>query len=105
MIAEAGIAAIRRKAVQLTEMVATLTDEWLVPQGFRLASPRDPERRGAHVSVSRSDARQVCARLIDAGVLVDFRTPASIRLGLSPLPTSFVEVWDALERMRELTAR
>jgi kynureninase len=32
---------------------------------------------------------------------VDFRTPASIRLGLSPLPTSFVEVWDALEKMLE----
>ena len=105
IIAEAGIGAIRRKAVQLTEMAVTLSDDWLVPQGFRLASPRDAAQRGGHVSVSRPDAREVSARLIDAGVLVDFRTPATIRLGLSPLPTGFVEVWDALDRMRELTAR
>ena len=85
-------------------MVAALTDEWLVPQGFRSASPRDSARRGAHVSINRPDAREVCARLIEAGVLVDFRTPATIRLGLSPLPTSFAEVWDAVDRMRQLTA-
>ena len=41
VIAEAGIGAIRRKAVALTEMVVSLTDEWLVPQGFSLGSPRD----------------------------------------------------------------
>ncbi len=104
IIAEAGIGAVRRKAVQLTEMAVTLSDDWLVPLGFRLASPRDPARRGGHVSVSRPDAREVSARLIEAGVLVDFRTPSTIRLGLSPLPTGFVEVWDALDRMRELTA-
>ena len=84
-------------------MVVALTDEWLVPQGFSLGSPRDSARRGGHVSVNRADAREVCARLIDAGVLADFRAPSSIRIGLSPLPTSFAEVWDAMDRMRELT--
>ena len=103
VIAEAGISAIRAKAVALTDMVVALTDEWLVPQGFSLGSPRDSSRRGGHVSVNRADARDVCARLIEAGVLPDFRAPSSIRIGLSPLPTSFAEVWDAMDRMRELT--
>ena len=103
VIAEAGIGAIRAKAVALTDMVVTLTDEWLVPQGFSLGSPHDSCRRGGHVSVNRGDAREVCVRLIDAGVLPDFRAPSSIRIGLSPLPTSFAEVWDAMDRMRELT--
>jgi len=89
--------------VALTEMVVTLTDEWLVPQGFSLGSPRASARRGGHVSVNRADAREVCGRLIDAGVLADFRPPSTIRLGLSPLPTGFTEVWDAIRRMRDLT--
>jgi kynureninase len=105
VIAEAGIGAIRAKTVALTDMVVALADEWLVPQGFSLGSPRDSARRGGHVSVNRADARAVCTRLIDAGVLADFRAPSSIRIGLSPLPTGFAEVWDAMDRMRELTRR
>jgi kynureninase len=104
VIAEAGISAIRAKAVALTEMVITLTDEWLVPQGFSLGSPRDSNFRGGHVSINRSDAREVCGRLIEAGVLADFRAPETIRIGLSPLPTSFTEVWDSLDVIRKLTA-
>lgn len=104
VIAEAGIGAIRAKAVALTEMVVSLTDEWLVPQGFSLGSPRDSKRRGGHVSINRSDAREVCGRLIEAGVLADFRAPETIRIGLSPLPTSFTEVWDSLDVIRTLTA-
>ena len=104
MIAEAGIGAIRAKVVALTEMVIGLTDEWLMPQGFSLGSPRDSERRGGHVSINRTDAREVCGRLIEAGVLADFRAPETIRIGLSPLPTSFTEVWDSLDVIRKLTA-
>ncbi len=104
VIAEAGIAAIRAKAVALTEMTVALADEWLVPQGFSIGSPRDSARRGAHVSINRTDARDVCARLIDAGVLVDFRAPHTIRIGLSPLPLQFTEVWDAMSAIRTLTA-
>lgn len=104
VIAEARIAEIRAKAVALTEMVVRLADEWLLPQGFSLGSPREPGRRGAHVSINRPDARVVCGRLIDAGVLADFRTPDTIRLGLSPLPLGYAEVWDAVDRIRALTA-
>ncbi len=104
VIAEAGITAIRAKAVALTDMVVGLADEWLVPQGFSVASPRDGARRGAHVSVNRADAREVCGQLIDAGVLVDFRTPETIRIGLSPLPLQYTEVWDALAEIKRLTA-
>jgi kynureninase len=104
VIAEAGIGAIRAKAVALTEMVVALTDEWLLPQGFSLGSPRDSNRRGGHVSINRPDAREICGRLIEAGVLADFRAPETIRIGLSPLPTSFTEVWDSLDVIRKLTA-
>ena len=103
VIADAGIEAIRSKIEALSEMVIDLYDEYLQPLGFRLASPRDPRRRGGHVSIARADARELCAKLTTAGVLPDFRTPDAIRLGLSPLPLSFTEVWDAMSVIRDLS--
>ena len=102
VIAEAGIGAIRAKAVALTEFTIAYAREHLVPLGFSIASPADPDRRGGHVTIARADARELSARLTDAGVLIDFRAPPGIRIGLSPLPASFTEVWDALEVIRRL---
>jgi kynureninase len=39
-----------------------------------------------------------------ANVIPDYRTPNSIRLAIAPLPTSFVEVFDGMARMRDLVA-
>jgi kynureninase len=89
---EAGIDAIRAKGIALTEYAISLHDAWLVPLGFTLGSPRDAGRRGSHVSVRRADARELTRRMIEAGVVPDFRAPDSIRLGLSPLTTSFTDV-------------
>jgi kynureninase len=104
VVADAGIHAIRAKVVALTEMVIALADEWLIPLGFGIGSPRDADRRGGHVSITRSDARELCAKLTDVGVLPDFRTPDAIRIGLSPLPITFTEVWDALSVLRDLAS-
>ena len=104
VVADAGIHAIRAKVVALTEMVIALADEWLIPRGFGIGSPRDADRRGGHVSITRSDARELCAKLTDVGVLPDFRTPDAIRIGLSPLPITFTEVWDALSVLRDLAS-
>jgi kynureninase len=100
LIAEAGIDAIRAKGVALTEFAVALADAVLAPRGVSLASPRDPARRGAHVALAHPDARALCPRLIEAGVIPDFRRPDVIRFGLSPLTTRFVDVWDGVEALR-----
>jgi kynureninase len=100
--AEAGIARIRAKGVALTEYAIALHDARLAPLGFELGSPRDPDRRGAHVSIRRPDARELTRRMIAAGIVPDFRAPDSIRLGLSPLTTTFDEVHRAIGRIAEL---
>ena len=102
--AEAGIDAIRAKGVALTEYAIALHDAWLAPLGFTLGSPREAERRGAHVSVRRADARELTTRMIAAGVIPDFRAPDSIRLGLSPLTTSFSDVARGMATLRDLAA-
>ena len=74
--------------------------------GFRLGSPRDPRRRGAHVSLVHDEAWRICRALIErARVIPDFRGPDSIRLGVPPLYTRFVDVYDALERLAGLIER
>ena len=105
LTAEAGLAAIREKSVALTELIVALFDEWLEPLGFELGSPRDPERRGSHVSVDHPRAWTFTRALIDAGVTPDFRGPVSIRLGVAPLYTSYTEVYDALDLLRAIAAR
>ena len=101
LVAEAGIDAIRAKGIALTEFAIGLADTRL--PGVRIASPRDPARRGAHVALAHPDARGLCAGLIERGVIPDFRRPDVIRFGFSPLTTRFVDVWDGRARaLREL---
>jgi kynureninase len=102
--AEAGIDRIRAKGIALTEYAIALHDARLARLGFELGSPRDPNRRGAHISLRRADARAVTQRMIAAGVIPDFRAPDSIRLGLSPLTTTFDEVHRAIDRIAGLAA-
>jgi kynureninase len=99
---EAGIAATRSKSIQLTEYCIALIDEMLAGLGCSVGSPREAARRGSHVALVHPDARTLCRRLIDDGVVVDFRTPDVIRLGLSPLTTRFTDVYDGLMRVAEL---
>jgi kynureninase len=104
LLGEAGMVALRAKSQQLTSYLIELADEWLTPLGFTLASPRDPDRRGAHVSLRHDDAWQISQAMIRAGVIGDYRTPDRVRLGPVPLCTGFAEVFDAIDRLREITA-
>jgi kynureninase len=106
LVGEAGIDSLRDKAAALTNLVVELHDAHLAPLGFELASPRDPDRRGAHVSIAHPDAWRISRALIErARVVPDFRGPDSIRLGVPPLYTRFTDVFDALERLRALVER
>jgi kynureninase len=104
--AEAGIEALREKSVAQTELMIALHDVWLTPLGFTLGSPREAHRRGSHVSLKHPEAWPICRALIErADVVPDFRGPDSVRLGIAPLYTRFVDVWDAMDRLRGLVER
>ena len=103
LMAAAGIDALRAKGIALTSYLIQLCDAWLVPLGFELASPRDADLRGSHVSLRHRAAFQLCRALIDDHVVPDYREPDLIRCGLAALTTSFAEVHEAMRRLRELT--
>lgn len=105
VIERAGISRLRQKAIRLGGVVVELADRWLSPYGFRLASPRDPTRRGSHVSFEHPEAWRICQALsAEAGVVCDFRVPDRLRIAPVPLYTSFTEVWDAMDRLRDIMA-
>lgn len=104
MIEEAGIDVIASKAAIGTQMMIDLYDEWLAPLGYTLLTSRDPKERGGHISIGHPDAARICVALRKfANVIPDYRTPNAIRLAIAPLPTSYVEVWDGFQRIRDLT--
>jgi kynureninase len=92
LVAEVGIDAIRAKSVALTEFAIRLADAWLAPLGAVVASPRDAALRGGHVTLSHPAMREVTAALWQHDVIPDYRDPGGLRIGLSPLSTSFAEV-------------
>jgi kynureninase len=103
LVAKAGIERIREKSSQLTDLMIALFDEWLEPLGVELASPRDSSSRGAHIAFRHPEAWRICRALIEThGVIPDFREPDLIRYGPAPVYTRFVEVWDSMERLRQV---
>jgi kynureninase len=102
LIESAGIGAVRAKSVALTDFAIEVHDALLAPSGVELASPRDPALRGGHVILDHPDFREVTARLWERGVIPDFRPPHGLRVGLSPLSTSFAEVLRGLSAVADL---
>jgi len=79
-----------------------LVDDWLVPLDCTLGAPRDAARRGNQLSIRHRSARRLTGALKERKVIPDFRAPDSIRIGLSPLTTSFDDVHRGLAALREL---
>ena len=105
MIEEAGIAEIEKKAAQGTAMMIELYEQWLAPLGFTLNTPRNHNQRGGHISLVHSEAEKIAIALRKfANVIPDYRVPNSIRVAISPLATSYVEVYDGFQRIRDLVS-
>jgi kynureninase len=101
-----GMAALREKSLALTRLFADLVEERV--GGFEIESPRDDAERGSQVCLTRPDgAYAIVQALIARGVVGDFRAgqdglPDILRFGVTPLYTRFVDVWDAVEQLRQV---
>jgi kynureninase len=100
--AAAGIDRIAAKGAALTGYAIELFDAWLADEGFTLATPRDPDHRGAHVTLHHPNAWQICQALKAANVIPDFRTPDRLRMGFAPLYTRFRDVYGGFARLRQV---
>ncbi|GAB3894535.1 hypothetical protein GCM10029964_073140 [Kibdelosporangium lantanae] len=99
LLDEVGMPAVRAKSVLLTEFAVEAARE-LLP-GVLIASPLEPERRGSHITLAHPRFVDVYTRLWDRDVIPDFRRPDNLRVGLSPLSTSFTELARGLVAVAE----
>ncbi len=100
LVDEAGVDEIRAKSIALTSFALDLTDELLEPFDVEVSTPRDPAQRGGHITIEHPEFRAITARLWEGGIIPDFRRPSGIRLGLSPLSTTFDEVRVGIDAIR-----
>ena len=101
--AQGGMRAIRLKSIALTDLFIELVESRCAGHGFSLATPRDAKARGSQVSFSHPEnGYAIMQALIARGVIGDFRAPDLLRFGFTPLYTRFVDVWDAVDRLRQV---
>jgi kynureninase len=96
----AGLPSLRARSVQLTGWLEGLLESRLGGR-IEILTPRDPEARGAQLSVrlrgTRGGGRALFERLLAGGLTCDWREPDVIRLAPAPLYNSYEDCWRAVE--------
>jgi kynureninase len=98
----AGIERVRAKSQDLTQLFIDLVEARCHGFGLELASPRDARQRGSQVAFRHPEAYAVMQALIADGMIGDFRAPDILRFGFAPLYLRHVDVWDAVEILRDV---
>jgi kynureninase len=106
--AAAGMPALAARSRELTGWLERLLLERL-GERIEILTPREPEQRGAQLSVRLRGApgggRSMFAALLAAGLTCDWREPDVIRLAPAPLYNSFEDCWHAVALLeRQLNA-
>ena len=104
MFLDADMAEIRKKSTALCDLFIELVESRCGGYGFELNSPRDGTKRGSQVSFNHASGYAIVKALIARGVIGDFRAPANMRFGFAPLYIRYVDVWDAVEHLRDIMA-
>ncbi len=105
-----GMAALRIKSLELTDLFIKLVEARCAGHGLGLATPREHAERGSQVCLTRSEgAYAIMQALIARGVIGDFRAGSGdgmhldiLRFGFTPLYIGFEDVWNAVELLRQV---
>ena len=98
----ADMQAIREKAMAMTDLFIELVERRCANHDIKLASPRDASLRGSQVSFHHQDGYPIVRALHDRDVICDYRSPGNMRFGFAPLYNSYVEIWDAVEHLKQI---
>lgn len=99
---DVDMTALRTKSIALTDLFIQLVEAKCGAYGLELESPRDGAKRGSQVSFVHPHAYQVMRALIERGVIGDFRAPATVRFGFTPLYVGYKDVWQAVEVLEDI---
>lgn len=99
IFSESGMERLREKSVLLTGYMEFLLGHEKSLQ-FSVITPRDPERRGAQLSIRLPErGREICDRLAAQGVIGDWREPDRFRVAAVPLYNSYLDVFRFAEKL------
>lgn len=103
----AGSEAIRTKSEALTSFFIEQAEQVLFPLGYKLETPIAPRERGSHVTLSHPESWRICQCLLHGKkdrpkIIPDFRPDRYLRFGFAPLYTTFKEVVESVERLKEI---
>ncbi len=100
------IDALRSKSLALTDLFMALVEQRCKEFNLEIVTPRNQRQRGSQVSIEFAEGYPVVRAMIAQGVIGDFRAPNIMRFGIAPSYIRFVDVWDAVETLRQcLTAK
>jgi kynureninase len=99
---QTNIDVIRAKSLALTDLFIQLVEEQCGAHGLQLVTPTDHAKRGSHVSYMHPHAYPIIQALIKHGVIGDYREPSVCRFGFTPLYTSHMDVWNAVQALRTI---
>lgn len=105
LFARTSMSAIRKKSLALTDLFIQLLEQRCAQHALELVTPRAHAQRGSQVSVRHEHAYALIQALIERGVVGDYREPGIMRFGFTPLYTRFIDVWDAVETLRDILDR
>jgi kynureninase len=108
LILEAEMDNLQAKSVLQSNYLLQMIQSQLLPLGFEVASPLLTHRRGSHISIRHPKAYQINRAMIEPlhastpVIIPDFRPPDLIRIGIAPLYNTFMDLYRAVERIREI---
>lgn len=99
MFDEIGMERLRARSMELTGYLESQLDQQ-AGRGFSIITPRDPERRGAQLSIRvTGSAQRVCEHLRAGGVICDWRGPDILRVAPAPLYNTTEDIDRLVERL------
>jgi kynureninase len=105
LFAEAGIERVRAKSLAQTAYLIDLLEASGLtadPYRYRIGTPRDATRRGGHVAVEHDAAPRIAKALKRRGGVPDFRPPDVVRLAPIALYTSYHDLWQVTQQLRDV---
>lgn len=101
---EVGMEALLEKSKKLTGYLEFLLDE-LKDQRIDVITPKNPKERGCQLSIQVKNAdKNLHKKLLEAGVVSDWREPDVIRVAPAPLYNSFEDVYQFVQRLKKILA-
>ncbi len=104
LVLAADLGEVRAKSERLGDLFLELVAQECPDSGFSLVSPREAALRGSQVSLAHAHGYAIMQALIARGVIGDFRAPDVLRFGLAPLYLRYVDLWQAVQALRQVMA-